>query len=121
MKHLTWIITLPLTIAALVFAIANRQSVTLDLWPFEIELSAPLFIVVLLSLFVGFLVGGMIAWFSAGRTRSRARSALYRAEQLERENTRLRQERDKALDSAASHATVVNPDQAKLRAVPGGH
>lgn len=119
MKHFRWIITLPVTVVAVVFAIANRQTVTLDLWPLETELKAPLFILVLLSLFVGLVVGGAIAWLSAGRARARAREALYRAEQLQRENARLLQERDKALESAAAQAKVVNPDVAKLQAISG--
>ena len=89
MKHLLWLITLPLTLAALVFAIANRHDATIDLWPLDLTREVPLYLILLLSLLVGFLLGGMVAWLSGGKVRARARRARMRIEFLELENTRL--------------------------------
>jgi uncharacterized integral membrane protein len=89
-KHLSWILTVPLMIVAVVFAITNRAGATLNLWPLGITVEAPLFILVLGSVFVGLLVGGTIAWMSAGTARRRAREARHRAEAAEREVMRLR-------------------------------
>jgi uncharacterized integral membrane protein len=77
-------------VLAVVFAVSNRDPATIDLWPLDMTLVVPMYLIVLLTLFVGFLLGAIVAWISAGSARGRARSALYRAEQLERENARLR-------------------------------
>lgn len=93
MKRLSWILTLPLTLLLVVFAVANRQMVALDLWPFEMTMPPlPLSAVVLLSLFFGLLAGGAVTWLSAARSRQRAREAQHRAARLEREVARLRRD-----------------------------
>ncbi len=96
MKRFSWILTLPLLAVAVVFAIANREWVTLDLWPFDLSLRLPLFVVLLASLFVGLSIGGLAAWLSAGRTRRRGRRQRRRIEELERDVARLGRERDRA-------------------------
>jgi uncharacterized integral membrane protein len=89
-KYLSWILTVPLAIVAVVFAISNRAAATLNLWPFGISVEAPLFILVLGSALVGLIAGGFIAWLSAGATRRRRRAAIHRAEAAERELAFLR-------------------------------
>jgi uncharacterized integral membrane protein len=91
MKRLSWILTLPLMVVAVVFAVANRELVTLDLWPLAMTIQAPLFILVLGSTVVGLLAGAAVAWFSSGPTRRRAREARRRAAELEREVAHLRE------------------------------
>jgi putative membrane protein len=76
---------------AVVFAIANRQLVLLDLWPLALTIQAPLFLLVLGSTVVGLLAGAVVAWFSGGATRRRAREARRRIDELEREVARLRE------------------------------
>ena len=49
MRRLSWIISIPLMVIAVVFAVVNRQSTQVNLWPFDFELQAPLFLVVLLA------------------------------------------------------------------------
>ena len=90
MKWIIWAISLPLIIVAIIFAVANRQVVTLDIWPFELQISLPLYLLVLGTLFIGLLVGWFFTFLSAGRSRATAREALYRAEVLERENSSLK-------------------------------
>ncbi len=90
MKRLSWILTLPLMVVAVVFAIANREAVTLDLWPLEISIQAPLFVMVLGSIVVGLFAGGAAVWFSGGQARRRARAARRQVAELERELSRLR-------------------------------
>ena len=51
MKRFSWILTVPLIVVAAVFAITNREPVTLDFWTFELQL--PLYWVLLAC--VGFL------------------------------------------------------------------
>ena len=88
MKRVSWILTIPLALLAVVFAIANRQSVTVDLWPFQIAVGPlPFFAWFLGALFMGILAGGMVVWLTGGKIRRRARSAERRARELERELT----------------------------------
>jgi uncharacterized integral membrane protein len=77
-------------VVLVVFAVVNRQAVTLDLWPLDMALRLPLFILILGSLFVGLLVGGTAAWLSGAAARRRARAAEHRAAECEREIARLR-------------------------------
>lgn len=99
MRYLIWILTLPIVLLAVVFSVANRGPVEIDLWPLDLRVALPLYLLLLLSLFVGLLLGLVVAHFSAGRSRARARDSRYRAEMLERENARLKKQ---AADAPAS-------------------
>lgn len=101
MKRFSWILTLPLIVVAAIFAIANREPITLDLWPFEASPRLPLFVILLACLVFGLVVGGLVTWLSAAPTRRRARQARQRVAELEREVARLRQERDRAARAVA--------------------
>ena len=73
-KVFFWIIVVPFAAAIIVFSVNNQTEVRLDLWPLDVvTVPLPVFLIVLVSLVVGFFAGGMIAWGSAGRTRSPAR------------------------------------------------
>ncbi len=85
MKHFSWILTLPLTVVVIVFAVANREFVPLDLWPFEFALEVPVFALVLVSIFLGFLIGALTLWLSGGKQRRRARATRSRLAKLERD------------------------------------
>ncbi len=102
MKRFSWILTVPLIAVAVVFAITNREPVTLDFWTFELQL--PLYWVLLACVGFGLVVGGLATWLSAGPTRRRARKARRRVAELEREAVRLRQERDRAPSAAPAAA-----------------
>lgn len=108
MRYLSWIITLPLLALAVVFVIFNRDPVSLELWPFGIRLEAPLFLIVLVSALFGLLIGGIAAWMSGGSLRRRARHAQSRADELEREVSRLRREREE-VEARASQARGSGP------------
>ena len=85
MKYISWLLTIPVAIVAVVFSVANRERVAINLWPFGAEFAVPLFILVLGSGLVGLVLGGFITWMSAGRVRRRARKAEHRASDAERE------------------------------------
>jgi uncharacterized integral membrane protein len=99
-KRFSWILTLPLIAVAVIFAIANRELITLDLWPFEFSLRLPLFVILLACVSIGLVVGGVATWLSAAPLRRRARRARRQVAELERELARLRQERDRAAQAA---------------------
>lgn len=58
---------------ALSFAVANRQIVTLNLWPFGIVIEDPLCVFTLGTLFFGVLAGTLMAWIAMLPHRLRAR------------------------------------------------
>ena len=90
MRRLSWLITLPLMVVAVVFAVVNRQTAQVNLWPFDIQLEAPLFLIVLLSIFVGFILGGIASWMAATRKRRRAKGDRARLRNLGQEVQNLR-------------------------------
>lgn len=90
MRRLSWILTLPITVVAVLFALDNREAVTISLWPLPIEVELPLFLMALGTLVLGFLIGAIAAWFAGGATRRRARLAESEARRLAGELTDLR-------------------------------
>ncbi|PWC30984.1 LapA family protein [Azospirillum sp. TSO35-2] len=85
MRHLSWIVTLPVALVAILFAISNRGVVTLSLWPLPFTLDAPVYLATLAALVLGFVAGGFVVWNSQRRHRSRARRESRRVLVLERE------------------------------------
>ena len=85
MRFLTWIITLPIALVAVLFAISNRDLVTLSLWPLPFTLDAPVYLATLVALLVGFMAGGFVTWNAQRRHRRRARRSADRVFYLERE------------------------------------
>lgn len=85
MKLVHWLVTLPLALVLVVFAVSNRAGVTLTLWPFPLSLEAPVYLVVLLALLIGFLVGELVAWINSRRWRREAKLRARRIDALERE------------------------------------
>jgi uncharacterized integral membrane protein len=109
-KRLTWILTLPLIVAAVVFSIANREAIILDLWPFDLSSPPmPLSLALLASLMLGIIIGGLATWLSAGRMRRRARQARRRIEELEREVARLARERAEPSGAAGLPTPAQGP------------
>lgn len=91
MRRWSWIITLPFMLIAVVFAVNNMGPVALDLWPLAIQVAVPLYILVLGTLFVGFVVGGVATWLAAGGRRRVARAENKKVRQLERQVSTLKQ------------------------------
>jgi uncharacterized integral membrane protein len=84
-RLLYWLVTALVALICVVFAVSNRAGVTLTFWPFGIEFSAPLYLVVLLTLLSGFLFGLLIAWIWSWGARRAARMRAKRIEILERD------------------------------------
>lgn len=72
-------------VLALMFAIPNRDAVTLRLWLVGGEISLPLYLMVFGVLFLGFVLGWIGAWLSQHKWRRRARQQAKRIEKLEDE------------------------------------
>jgi uncharacterized integral membrane protein len=119
-KHFSWILTLPLTVVVIVFAVANRDFVPLDLWPFEVALELPVFVLVLGSLLVGFVIGALVMWLSAGKQRRRARAARSELGKLERQVRRQQDSHDRAAPGFGTSAPVPLVTTQSPAKGPGG-
>ncbi|MGE5546100.1 MAG: lipopolysaccharide assembly protein LapA domain-containing protein [Solirubrobacterales bacterium] len=84
-RLLGWIVGLPLALLAVMFAVANRHEVRLDLWPLPWSLEVPVYLATLGSLVGGILVGALIAWASSLPARRRASVQRRRADSLQRQ------------------------------------
>ncbi len=85
MKRVGGILALPLALLLVVFAVANRHEVRLELWPLPFALDLPAYLLVFLSALAGLMLGAAVTWLAGARSRRRARSERRRAEALERQ------------------------------------
>jgi len=73
------VIVLPISVALIMLAVANRHSVGLVVDPLSgdgaLTLEVPLFLVIFGALILGVLIGGVTVWLSQGRYRRGARRA----------------------------------------------
>jgi uncharacterized integral membrane protein len=117
-KHFSWIVTLPITVAVIVFAISNRTPVEIDLFPLPWHPVLPAYLLVLASLFAGFLIGGAIAWLAGAAQRRRARRLAAEADLLSRE---LAEARRKSAPAPVAPAGLPAPAPAStaLATAPG--
>ena len=96
------IITLPITLAVVLFAVSNRHAVELQFWPLPGTLDLPLYAIGLVTMVFGFLMGGVIAWLGAGESRHRARTA-------ERDVRGLEAKLSEARDQSARSRSMLPP------------
>jgi uncharacterized integral membrane protein len=104
-KIVTALILIPIALLIVVFAVANRGAVTISLDPFVgdppmVAAALPLFLLLLVVLILGVVVGGIAAWMRQSRWRRRARrlSAELKASRAETETLR------RQLESASAAA-----------------
>lgn len=112
MKLLHWLVTVPIAVAAVLFAVMNRAPVTIDLWPMPLRIEAPAFLILLGSLAVGLLIGLLLSWLTGGTRRRRMRQLAHENDRLATELRELRREaaeRSRVVSSPASSLPVPVP------------
>lgn len=77
-KFFIGVVVVPLAVVIIVFAVANRQTVTVSFDPFSQSAPAyavgvPLFALIFIALIVGVIVGGVAAWVRQSTWRRTAR------------------------------------------------
>ena len=77
------LIGLPLLLLLVLFALSNRQPVSLHVWPTDYTATLPLSLAVLGGMAIAFLAGGLLAWVSELAQRRRARQAERTVQLLE--------------------------------------
>ncbi len=109
---LFWIVVIPLLFISAFFAIANREIVAIDLWPLFGKVSMPLFVALVGALYVGFLLGALVAWWGGRMSRARARRETRRADAMQRERDALRAQLDAARPRPPAIDMPVRPGPA---------
>jgi len=83
-KFIGSVLLLVLVVLAVVFAVSNRTSVTISLWPLPIETSLQLGATVLVALALGIIVGTALMSLSRLKLRYQAKSSQRRVASLEK-------------------------------------
>jgi uncharacterized integral membrane protein len=97
MKVLWWIALGFAALVLILFAVSNRETVSVSFWLLPgAAIEMPLYLVVLGTLIIGFLVGEVVAWVGNWRWRREARRSRERIAVLERELAAERVQRDEA-------------------------
>jgi uncharacterized integral membrane protein len=113
-KIVTAVILVPLAIVIVGFAVANRQAVTISFDPFNAShpaasLTLPLFVVIILLVILGVIIGGAAAWLKQHKWRAAARRAETRNHDLSAEVARLRRRLELAERSGTPHSDLPQP------------
>jgi uncharacterized integral membrane protein len=86
MKFLWWIVLAFVAVVLILFAVSNRETVSLGFWILPgAAVQLPLYLLVLGTLIVGFVVGQLVTWIGGWRWRREARRSRERIAMLERE------------------------------------
>jgi len=101
MKFLWWIVLGVVALILILFAVSNRESVSVGLWPLPDLVQMPLYLVVLGTLLVGFFFGQLVTWIGGWRWRREARRSRDRIATLEQELAAARAPRTPGLAVAA--------------------
>ncbi|MBV8494436.1 MAG: LapA family protein, partial [Alphaproteobacteria bacterium] len=100
MRLLFWFFVLLVAAVLSLFAISNREPVTLAFWPVPFLLEVPLYVAVLVALAIGFLLGEFASWLAGRHRRREARRRSRRIASLEGELLATQSQ----LPSAGEHA-----------------
>jgi uncharacterized integral membrane protein len=71
----------------ILFAVSNRETVSVGFWPLPFLADVPLYLLCFLSLVIGALIGVAIAWMAGHAKRRELRTRRRRIDALERELT----------------------------------
>ena len=90
-NFLKLLVLAPIAALLLTFAFANRHIVTVSFDPFAegdiaaFAITAPLFVILILTMMLGVVAGGAATWFAQGKYRKAARQNRAEAERLRNE------------------------------------
>lgn len=116
MRYLTWIVTLPLTLIVVSFAISNRELVSLELWPLPGSVDLPIFVIALVPLAIGIVIGGLIDWLMQSGHRRHERRLKRQVGRLEGEVKEVRTREAEAARAAAREGEAARLAQSQSAA-----
>ncbi|PST27063.1 DUF1049 domain-containing protein [Mesorhizobium plurifarium] len=105
-KLINIVVFVPLGVLLIVLSVANRQTVTLALNPFDpadsvLSVSAPFFVFLFLAVILGLVLGAAATWFNQGKYRRRARNEASEALKWHREAEKQRSHAEKLATQAS--------------------
>jgi uncharacterized integral membrane protein len=107
-RFLKMLVLLPVAVLVVLFAVANRDAITLSFDPVSpapvFSAVLPLYAVVFLAVALGMLIGGGAAWLAQGRYRRGHRRERREADRLRAESERLREAVARARDGGGAPA-----------------
>ena len=113
-KFVAFTVLVPLAIVIVMFAVANREIITISFDPFDtahpaFALKMPLFILIFALVALGVVVGGIAAWLRQHKWRMRARRAEAEARDLRARLDMQQPRRSVPVALEASSAFIVPP------------
>jgi uncharacterized integral membrane protein len=94
LRYLKLLFLVPVGVAVIGLAVANRAQVTMVYWPDilgpELSFTAPLFVALMLALMAGVIIGGLATWLAQSGHRRAERQYRREAERLKSEADRLK-------------------------------
>ncbi len=107
MRVISLLVTVPVGLLVLSFALTNREAVTLGLWPLPFTLDPPVWALGLGALALGIVLGGFVGWLAGRGGRARRRRAERRTAEL-----------GEALATAEARAVAAEKRVAALQTTP---
>jgi putative membrane protein len=101
-----WAVLLITAALLIPFAVSNRAIVSVGLWPLPFLIDLPLYLLVLLMLLAGFVVGAATAWVAGRRVRRELRRGRRRVAALEGELKSTRSELESRLAKGRQELSV---------------
>jgi len=83
MKFVNTFIGAVVALLVILFAVSNRETVAVELWPFPYQLSLSLYAVILLAVLMGFVAGVIALWLVYGGKRRELRRLRRQTRDLE--------------------------------------
>lgn len=113
MRVLFRLAMLAVAIVLAVFAVSNRGTIALGLWPVPDVVELPLYLLILACLLIGFVAGEIAAWTAGRHWRREVRRSARRIASLERELAAVRADRE-PVSSRAEPEPVSGPAPTRL-------
>ena len=93
MKRLWWVVLGIVAVVLILFAVSNRQRVSVSLWPLPDLVEMPLYLVLLGTLLIGFVVGELTGWIGGWRWRGQMHARYSRRRRNAKRKRPTRRER----------------------------
>ncbi|MEM8685977.1 MAG: LapA family protein [Pseudomonadota bacterium] len=95
-KFISWFLGLPIAIIIIALSVANRQPVRFSFDPINsaspvLSFEIPLYLLLLLAVIIGIVVGGASSWVNQSKWRKAAREARHEMSELRSESLALKQ------------------------------
>lgn len=101
-RYFSWLLSAPLLLSAVCFAVGNRAPTIISLWPFGFEMGLPIYMLALAPMAFGLLCGAVMQWFAALRHRVAAQRLGKEVAALKSELARVQAAQAQAQAAAAA-------------------